>query len=558
MNRRETTGPPADVLKNGLPTAIESEAVILGSLINGSASVEEVSHVLTSSDFSLEHHRRVFACMTALHERGSGIDRLLVIDELKKRRQLTGVGGVSFVANLDEGLPRVRSIKGHVEVVKRMSTLRCIIGANAAMTERAIEKDDPGVILSTGVENLRKLQHDNGEPAEAPPAIRWPQRMGEEGFYGPVGELIRRLAPHTEADPHALLFQALAGLGNLVSRGPFMIADGARHYTNLFVGIVGSTSKGRKGTSWARIRGVLECVDEHWTRNCLLSGIGSGEALVDCLGKDDHRRLLLEFEFARLLNVMDREGTTLSSIFRQLWDSGECHVIVRANETHVTDAHLSVVGHITKDELLAKLSETDVFSGFANRMLWCCAKRSQELPFGGGSIDFGDVPSQLREASHFVRRLGNTRVDFDSEAHEMWPAIYHELTKAVPGLFGAIVARADPQVLRLALNFALLDCSNQIGPQHLQAALAVWRYSEASVQFIWGNLLGDATADEMLGALRDAGDAGRTRWDLSVHFARNKSAKELDRALGVLEERGLIRSKEEPTAGRPRTRYWAL
>jgi hypothetical protein len=49
-----------------------------------------------------------------------------------------------------------------------------------------------------------------------------------------------------------------------------------------------------------------------------------------------------------------------------------------------------------------------------------------------------------------------------------------------PGLLGALTARAEAQVIRLALLFALLDKEGSIGVAHLKAALAFWRYCEAS------------------------------------------------------------------------------
>ena len=51
---------------------------------------------------------------------------------------------------------------------------------------------------------------------------------------------------------------------------------------------------------------------------------------------------------------------------------------------------------------------------------------------------------------------------------------------------------------------------------------------------------------------------GLTRWDISNHLGRNKAAAELDRAIAVLAERGLIRAEKEETGGRTSTRYWSL
>jgi len=92
----------------------------------------------------------------------------------------------------------------------------------------------------------------------------------------------------------------------------------------------------------------------------------------------------------------------------------------------------------------------------------------------------------------------------------------------------------------------------------LKAALAVIEYAHNSARYIWGEALGDPTADEILRALQTGGVAGMTRWDLNNHFQRHKSADELDRALGVLAEFGRIRSIAEPSGGRPGIRYWAI
>ena len=120
-----------------------------------------------------------------------------------------------------------------------------------------------------------------------------------------------------------------------------------------------------------------------------------------------------------------------------------------------------------------------------------------------------------------------------------------------------MTSRAEAHVVRLSLTYALLDCAKQIRCEHLEAALAVWRYCEASAVYVWGEALGDATADEILRELRASPD-GLTRWAVANHFSRNKPAAELDRAIGVLTERGLIKSEREDSGGRPSVRLRTL
>jgi hypothetical protein len=117
-------------------------------------------------------------------------------------------------------------------------------------------------------ENIEKLaasicsQYEPGKTRNRPPGsgesppdtetshVRsWPAPMRDEAMHGLAGKLVQTLEPHTESDPAALLVQTLAGWGSLIGRGPFYVTDGAHHHTNLYVNLVGTTSKGRKGTS---------------------------------------------------------------------------------------------------------------------------------------------------------------------------------------------------------------------------------------------------------------------------------------------------------------------
>ena len=77
-----------------------------------------------------------------------------------------------------------------------------------------------------------------------------------------------------------------------------------------------------------------------------------------------------------------------------------------------------------------------------------------------------------------------------------------QLSAGKPGLLGAATSRAESQVMRLAMLYALLDRSPVIGSDHLLAGLAVWTYAEQSARYIFGSALGDPVADEILNHLR--------------------------------------------------------
>jgi hypothetical protein len=225
---------------------------------------------------------------------------------------------------------------------------------------------------------------------------------------------------------------------------------------------------------------------------------------------------------------------------------------------HATDAHISIIGHITKDELRRLLTDTAAANGFANRFLWVCTRRSKFLPEGGAlqNVDFAPIIRRLQEAADFARDL--VQMQRDDGARTVWREVYPTLSDGKPGMLGAVTSRAEAQTMRLACLYALLDCSPAVHAEHLTAALEIWRYCEDSARFIFGQALGDATADEILRALRQRPD-GMTRTEIREHFARNKSSAEIERALSVLQEYGLaLTQREQGEHGRPTERWFVI
>jgi hypothetical protein len=75
--------------------------------------------------------------------------------------------------------------------------------------------------------------------------------------------------------------------------------------------------------------------------------------------------------------MMSRPTNILSIILRNAWDTGDLRTLVKNNPARATDAHISLVGHITNEELKRELNECELFNGFANRFLWLVSRRSK-------------------------------------------------------------------------------------------------------------------------------------------------------------------------------------
>jgi len=399
--------------------------------------------------------------------------------------------------------------------------------------------------------------------------VPWPEPLSKKAFYGLAGDAVRTIAPESEADPAALLVQILIAFGSVVGRGPHFEGEAAKHGPNLFGLVVGRTSKARKGTAWSHVLRIFREVDAFWYEECLASGLSSGEGLIHAVrdttekrkrtrkskAPNDEEVVVEEAEFAGPLRAQRREGNTLSAQLRQAWDTGNLRVLTKNSPVQATDAHISIVGHITQEELRRELTATDEANGFANRFLFTCSKRSKLLPLGG-NIDPKVLEELARKFSRAAKHAQKVaRMRFSDKARKLWVRKYPRLAGEVPGLLGAIISRAEAQVIRLAVIYALLDCSRFIDKRHLRAALAVWRYCADSARYIFGDALGDRLADDLLSELRKRPD-GMTRTEIRELFNRNRTENEITGALDALAGYGVARCVSEETGGRPAERWF--
>ena len=409
----------------------------------------------------------------------------------------------------------------------------------------------------------------------------WPKPLTDIAMTGLPGEFVRLIGPHSEGDPAALLLGFIVAMGTVLGRSVHLPIGPDRHFPNLFAVIVATSSKGRKGTVMAEVRRFVELADPSFVSR-IASGLSSGEGLIEAVrdpleadvpikenggtrlerqtvdnGIEDKRLLAAEGEMAQPLQAAGRDGNTLSAILRQAWDGTSLRVLARSNKNACKEPHISILGNVTEEDLRRLLTSTDRANGFANRFLWCCASRSKCLPFGG-SVDLASLHNLAMKAASVIGRMRTNGGAFGwtDEAASHWRNVYPTLSEGHSGLFGAMTARAEAQTVRIALIYAALDGANRIDMPHLLAALEVWRYCEDSVRTIFGDASGDETADAIIELLRTSPN-GLPQTEFNNHFQRHKKSADIQRALGLLQERGLVRSERRETEGRPRI-VWFL
>jgi hypothetical protein len=407
-----------------------------------------------------------------------------------------------------------------------------------------------------------------GAPPEQSEPPGWPV-LDDKAFHGFPGTIVADLSPETEADPAGLLAALLTMAGAAIGARPHAIADSAAHPARLFTVLVGLTAGGRKGTVSAVTKRVMRVAAPDFMANCVLGGFGSGEILVDAVrdptdddpGSPDRRLLVHEAELARVFRVANREGSTLSTTIRAAWDGERLEARSRQRTSVASDASVAMLGHITPDELRKHLNETEIAAGLGNRMLFIAVRRSQLLPEGGDLDDelINDIGQEL--AKRIARARTFDVVKRSTLARAVWAKMYQQFDEDErPGLVGALTARAPAQVLRLSVAYALLDGRREVEPRHLEAAAALWDYSVATVEYVFGDTVGDGIADRILEAARREPN-GIDGTDIRDLFKRHATRAQIEAARDLLESRGLIKIVKTPArggAGRDRTVIYAV
>src|ERR1022692_870858 len=153
---------PADVtLERPLPSNIEAERCILGAVLLDNHVLNTAVERLRSEDFFLSQHRHIFERMIQLAEKRHAIDTVTLMEDLSSHGVLEASGGVAYISQLADGLPRVTNVEHYARIVKEKAVLRSLIYSASVIQEQALAAgDDADVILDRAESSIFQLAED--------------------------------------------------------------------------------------------------------------------------------------------------------------------------------------------------------------------------------------------------------------------------------------------------------------------------------------------------------------------------------------------------------------
>jgi replicative DNA helicase len=148
-------------LERPLPQNLEAERSILGAVLLDNHALNAAVQVLRSEDFFLSQHRHIFERMVQLSEKQQAIDTITLMEDLARRGELEAAGGVAYLSQLADGLPRVTNVDHYARIVKEKAILRGLIHSTAAIQEQAFASgEDADVILDRAESKIFQLAED--------------------------------------------------------------------------------------------------------------------------------------------------------------------------------------------------------------------------------------------------------------------------------------------------------------------------------------------------------------------------------------------------------------
>ena len=270
-------------------------------------------------------------------------------------------------------------------------------------------------VLKHELERAMKRAHPADRQLIAKREMPWPklERPGP-AYVGLAKKVVDAIEPRSESDPAALLMTFLAEFGNALGDKVYGRAESDFHPGRINVLLVGRTARARKGLAQNNTLKVMEEADDHWHQAHQLHALSTPEGLgrwlthrrKQCTGKPfcsvPMRAMVTIIEFSALLRISSRQGNPLSEGIRSLWDGGILQVPTKKAPVFINGAHVSIIGHITAEELTKRITDTDMASGFANRFLFSCVERSKKIP-NSKPLDLEAIGEEVGEALRKAR-----------------------------------------------------------------------------------------------------------------------------------------------------------
>ncbi|HEY3365313.1 MAG TPA: replicative DNA helicase [Symbiobacteriaceae bacterium] len=139
------------------PQNLEAEQSVLGAMLIDKDAVVAVSNMLNPEDFYADKHQQLYAAIVAIFNRGEPIDLITLQDELRKRGQLEGIGGLSYLTSLVNLVPTTANVGQYALIVEQKATLRRLQTVARKIVDDCYATEDVDVVLGDAEKSVNTV-----------------------------------------------------------------------------------------------------------------------------------------------------------------------------------------------------------------------------------------------------------------------------------------------------------------------------------------------------------------------------------------------------------------
>ena len=129
------------------PQAVDIEMAVLGAMLLDKEAISKTLEILDDTAFYKPAHQNIFKAMVGLFEKNEAVDSITMVEELRRRGQLDGVGGPVYITELTMRVSSAANVEYHAKIVLEKALLRSLIVASSEVTSRAFNETEDALDL---------------------------------------------------------------------------------------------------------------------------------------------------------------------------------------------------------------------------------------------------------------------------------------------------------------------------------------------------------------------------------------------------------------------------
>lgn len=135
-----------------MPFSLEAEQAVLGSVLVEPSCLDLATVYVNSKSFYLPQHQAIFSAMQILDSMGTGIDPLVVLEQLVNQGVYDNASGRTYLFELAQMVPSTANIEMYAKIVREKALIRTLITVSGETIESAVSQEEPADILLDNAE----------------------------------------------------------------------------------------------------------------------------------------------------------------------------------------------------------------------------------------------------------------------------------------------------------------------------------------------------------------------------------------------------------------------